>query len=107
MVVANIDTDKRQALPADGVYATLVNFGEKTYKSVTNIGERPTFNGGGRTVEVYVLDYDGDLYGGELKLDIIEWLRSEKKFDTAEELKKQMAEDVNQVKIVLNSRGGK
>jgi len=69
---------------------------------MTNIGMRPTCGGSERTVEVYVLDYYNDLYGHELKIDIIERLRGEIRFNTAEELKKQITEDVKQGKAILN-----
>ena len=69
---------------------------------MTNIGRRPTFGGGERAVEVYVLDYHGELYGHKLGINIIERLRREERFDTAEELKRQMAEDVRQGKAILN-----
>jgi len=73
---------------------------------MTNIGKRPTFGGSQRTVEVYVLDYHSDLYGRELKIDIMARLRSEKKFDTTDELKKQITEDIKQGRAILSSRGG-
>ena len=100
---ANLKVAPQQALPPDGVYVTWAYIGDITYQSMTNIGHRPTFDGGERTVEVYVLDYHGELYGQELRIDIIERLRSEKKFDTADELKKQVAEDVKQGRAILNS----
>jgi len=103
---ANLAVAPEQALPADGVYATLAYVDGKTYQSMTNIGRQPTFGGNQRTVEVYVLDYHGDLYGHELKIDIMERLRGEKKFDTIDKLKKQIAEDVKQGRAMLNSRGG-
>ncbi len=102
---ANLDTNPEQALPAEGVYATWTCIDDKVYQSMTNIGKRPTFGGNERTVEVYVLDYHGDLYGCELKIDIVERLRGEKKFDTEEELKKQITEDIKQGRTILNSRG--
>ncbi len=102
---ANLDIDPQQALPAEGVYANWTYIDDKAYRSMTNIGRRPTFPGNERTVEVLVLDYHNDLYGRELKIDIIERLRSEKQFDTTEELKKQIAEDVKQGRVILNSRG--
>ena len=101
---ANLDVDLEQALPAEGVYATWAYIGDKACQSVTNIGQRPTFGGGGRTVEVYVFDYHGDLYGRELKIDIIERLRGEIKFDSTEALKKQITEDIKQGRTVLNSQ---
>jgi len=102
---ANLDVDSEQALPADGVYATWAYIDDKAYQSMTNIGKRPTFGGSEPTVEVYVLDYHSDLHGRELKIDIIERLRSEKKFDTVEDLKKQITEDVKQGRAILDSRG--
>jgi len=102
---ANLDVDRQQALPPDGVYTTWAYINDNAYQSMTNIGRRPTFDGSERAVEVYVLDYHGELYGHELRIDIIERLRSEKKFDTADELKKQIAEDIKQGRAILNSRG--
>ncbi len=102
---ANLDINSEQALPADGIYVTWAYINNEAYPSVTNIGQRPTFGGGERTVEVYILDYHGDLYGHELKIDIVERLRNEKQFDTVDELKKQMAEDIKQGRVILNSRG--
>lgn len=101
----NLDIDPEQALPADGVYATWAYINDKAYQSMTNIGKCPTFGYNERTVEVYILNYDSDLYRRELKIDIIERLRDEKQFDTVEELKKQITEDVNQGRAILNSRG--
>jgi len=102
---ANLDIDSEQALPTEGVYATWTYIDDKAYQSMTNIGKRPTFGGSERTVEVYVLNYHSDLYGRELKIDIIERLRGEKKFDTVDELKKQITEDVKQGRVILDSRG--
>lgn len=100
---ANLDVNSEQAMPADGVYAAWAFIDGKAYQSMTNIGQRPTFGNGERTVEVYVLNYHSDLYGRELTIDIIERLRGEKKFDTVEELKKQMTEDVKQGRAILDS----
>ena len=102
---ANLDIDSEQALPTEGVYATWTYIDDKAYQSMTNIGKRPTFGGSERTVEVYVLNYHSDLYGRELKIDIIDRLRGEKKFDTVDELKKQITEDVKQGRVILDSRG--
>jgi len=99
---ANLDIDPEQALPADGIYATRTYIDDQAHRSVTNIGKRPTFGGTEQTVEVYILDYHGDLYQRQLKIDIIERLRNEKKFNTTEELKRQIAEDIKQAKAILN-----
>ncbi len=102
---ANMEIDPKQALPVEGVYATWAYIAGKACQSVTNIGWRPTFGGNGRTVETHILNYQGNLYGRELRIDIVERLRGEKRFNTAEELKKQIAEDVKQGIALLNSRG--
>jgi len=102
---ANLDIDPEQALPTDGVYATWAYIDDKAYQSMTNIGRRPTFGGSKRIVEVYLLDYHSDLYGHELKIDIVERLRGEKQFDTPQELKKQITDDIKQGRAILNSLG--
>lgn len=103
---ANLDIEPGQALPTGGVYACRAHIDGQSYAAMTNIGHRPTFGGGKQLIEVYLLDYDGDLYGHELAIDIIERLRDEKKFDTPQQLKEQIAEDVKQGKALLKTRGG-
>ena len=102
---ANLDLAPEQALPADGVYATRAYINAQAYQSVTNIGKRPTFGDSERTVEVYIPNYHSDLYGHELKIDIVERLRDEKQFNTPEELKKQITEDVKQGINILKAQG--
>jgi riboflavin kinase/FMN adenylyltransferase len=95
---ANLEIDPRQTLPPEGVYATRTYIGDREYKSVTNIGKRPTFGDNPRTVETFIIGFSGDLYGEALKIDIIEKLRGEKRFDSIEELKKQIAEDIKKAR---------
>ncbi len=102
---ANLDINSAQAVPADGVYASEAYINGRNYPSLTYIGRVPTFGGGERVVEVYILDYEKTLYGREVKVDILERLRGEMKFRSAEELKHQMAEDVKQGKALLQTRG--
>jgi len=102
---ANLDTEAEQALPADGVYTSRAYIDAQAYPAMTNIGIHPTFGSNQRLVEVYIIDYEGDLYGRELAVDIIERLRGEIKFDSPEELKKQIAEDVKRGKAILETRG--
>jgi len=99
---ANLATDQRQALPPDGVYVTWAYVDGKAHQSMTNIGTSPTFGENERTVEAFLLDYQGDLYGQDLKLDIVARLRDEKRFDSVDDLKRQMAEDVEQGKVILS-----
>jgi riboflavin kinase/FMN adenylyltransferase len=78
----------------------------KGYQSMANIGRCPTFGGGERTVEAYLVDYRGDLYGQEMKIDFIARLRDEKKFDTVDALQKQVADDVRRGRGILNLING-
>ncbi|OGN99553.1 MAG: riboflavin biosynthesis protein RibF [Chloroflexi bacterium RBG_13_52_12] len=102
---ANLDVSSGQAVPPDGVYAGLAHINGRVYQTMTNIGRNPTFGKNERTVESFLLEYHGDLYGHELSVDFISRLRDEKKFINIEELKKQVAEDVRRGKILLDSTG--
>jgi riboflavin kinase / FMN adenylyltransferase len=98
---ANLDLDPHQALPADGVYTSLVRVDGLTYPSVTNIGKNPTFSALERTVEVHLLDFAGDLYCQNIRLEIIERLREERRFDDSADLKAQVAQDIQQARTKL------
>lgn len=102
---ANLDVNSGQALPPDGVYAGLAHINGEIYQTMTNIGKDPTFGGTERTVETYLLDYHGDLYGYELTVDFVAKLRDEIKFASVDDLKKQVAEDVRRGKNILESTG--
>jgi riboflavin kinase/FMN adenylyltransferase len=98
---ANISMQPEQAMPRDGIYATIARRGRQKMNSVTNIGVRPTFGGLKRLVETCIFDFDGDLYGKKLTIDLVARLRDEMRFSSAEELKKQMAKDVQNARIIL------
>ena len=100
---ANLDTDPEQALPADGVYATWAYIDDKPLPAVTNIGRRPTFGGGERIVEVYIMGYQGNLYGSRLKIDIIERLRGEMRFDSATALTDQIEDDIKKAEGIFSA----
>jgi riboflavin kinase/FMN adenylyltransferase len=91
---ANIDVGADQALPAFGVYVTKAYIDGARYKAVTNIGIRPTFSEVRPTVETYILDFDGDLYDKEVRIDLIDRLREEKRFGGVEELVAQIHIDI-------------
>lgn len=83
----------------------LAHMNGKVFQSMTNVGRNPTFGKADRTIETYLLDYSGDLYGRELSVDFVARVRDEKKFKNADELKKQLAEDVRQGKTILKATG--
>ena len=70
----------------------------RTYLAVTNLGTRPTVNGHRVTVEPWILDYQGDLYGREITLEFYEFLRPEQKFQDLEALKEQIRRDARQTR---------
>jgi len=102
---ANLQVDARQALPPEGVYATWAYVNNEKHQSMTNIGRNPTFGENERTVEVYLLNYEGNLYGQNVKIDIKDRLRNEKRFDSVDDLKKQIADDIRQGIELLNTTG--
>ncbi len=91
---ANIAIGSGLALPPFGVYVTRASVKGKSYQSVTNIGRRPTFEDGERTVEVHIMDFGGDLYGRELRVDVLKRLRGEERFAGADALIEQIGKDV-------------
>jgi len=78
-----------------GVYKTKIGFEGKEYYGITNIGIRPTFESDFVICETYIENFSGDLYGKNLRLTPIEYLREEKKFNSLEELKEQINKDLN------------
>jgi riboflavin kinase/FMN adenylyltransferase len=90
---ANIAVGADRELPSFGVYATRAHVGEAVYDSVTNIGLRPTFDDGPPSVEAYLFDFDSDIYGQEVQIDLVAKLRGEQKFENIEALKAQIATD--------------
>ena len=94
---ANLDIASEKFLPRYGVYGVNVFLERTTAKGVMNIGCRPTVEGQSPTIEVHLLNWSGDLYGRVLKVDLIEFLRPEQKFDSVEALKQQITQDCQAV----------
>ena len=101
---ANLDLKPEQALPSYGVYATITHIDHDFLPSVTNIGVRPTFGGSKRLVETYILDFEGELLGQKLTIDLVDKLRGEERFDNVGQLKAQMIRDVAQARQILDER---
>lgn len=101
---ANLETDY-SLIPGNGVYVTEVEFDGTRHGGVTNVGHNPTFGGQKRSIETFVLDFNGDLYGRRIRLNFIDRLRSEVKFADAGELKARIAADVEAGKAILRQRG--
>jgi|FLYL01.1.fsa_nt_gi riboflavin kinase/FMN adenylyltransferase len=104
---ANIAVGVDHAIPAYGIYVTRAYLGEAVYLSCTSIGIRPTFDVEPRpTVETYILDFDRDIYGRELKIELLHRLRGELKFESAEELIAQMHRDIAATREWFQRSGG-
>jgi riboflavin kinase/FMN adenylyltransferase len=94
---ANLIPDDALVCPGHGVYACLAD----GLPAAVNIGVRPTFvTGRGELVEAYILDFEGDLYGRQLRLDFLSRLRGERRFQSAEALIEQMGRDVEQARQI-------
>ena len=92
---ANISPrDTNKLLPAHGVYVVQVTIHSIVYKGMLNIGNRPTLeNGANTSIEVHILDFNSDIYGQEIKIELIERIREERKFETLEALSAQLEDD--------------
>jgi riboflavin kinase/FMN adenylyltransferase len=98
---ANLDIKPQQALPGNGIYATITQVDGKQFPSATNIGIRPTLGEGTKTVETHLLNYKGDLYGKDIRVEFVQKLRDEQRFPSPEELKVQIEKDVQEVEAIL------
>lgn len=91
---ANIAVAPDLALPKFGVYVTRAHLAGATYPSVSNIGERPTFGASRPTIETHLLDFEGDCYERELRIELLHRVRDERRFSGADELVGQIGRDV-------------
>lgn len=98
---ANVAVWEGKLLPANGVYACWATLGDERFMAVTNIGQRPTFDGEGITVEAHLLSFDRDIYGQILELEFVDRLRGEMKFNGIEALIAQIGQDVATGRDVL------
>ncbi|MBE0367270.1 bifunctional riboflavin kinase/FAD synthetase [Pseudoalteromonas sp. MMG013] len=93
---------KRQVIPVQGVFAVRVNLNGKQYKGVANVGTKPTLNGTKALLEVHLFDFNQDVYGHFMQVELVKKLRNEQKFDTLPQLTAQIATDVADAKQCFN-----
>ena len=97
---ANLQVDSLKLIPSDGVYVVEVVVRGKEYRGVLNIGTRPTVSGDKRTIEVHIIGYEGvELYGDELELRFLRFLRHEQRFSSLEDLREQIRKDFNRANV--------
>ena len=94
---ANIRLDSAKQLPASGVYFVIAQVNGVEYKALANIGTNPTVGNDHLSLEVHLLDFQGDLYHQPLTISLLSFLREEKKFSSLEELRTQITMDINMV----------
>lgn len=98
---ANLAVQGTRLLPANGVYICRAHLRSGTFDALTNIGTRPTFDNGTHTVEAHLLDFSEDIYGDPMRLDFLGRLRSERRFDSVDDLIRQMTQDEANARLRL------
>ena len=99
---ANIVVENKwKILPADGVYAVKIVLEEKEYKGMMNIGQKPTVDGNGLSLEVNIFDFNQDIYGKGIEIRFVKRIRDERKFEDLQALKKQLLIDKNKAIQIL------
>jgi riboflavin kinase/FMN adenylyltransferase len=97
----NLALPKERLLPRDGIYAMWAEMGEGRFKAAASLGVRPTFGGGERVLEAFLLDFSGDVYGEEVEVAFVKRLRDEIAFASPAELSAQIARDVEETTRIL------
>lgn len=94
----NLPIPPECTLPRLGVYASRVVIGQESFKSIANVGICPTFESRGVHLECYIFDFKGDLYGREVSVELLEFLRDEREFRTKDELISQILSDIQRAR---------
>lgn len=94
----NIDYPENKVEVKHGVYSVVCKVGESSYKGIANYGERPTFDEEKPVLEIHLDGFDGELYGDKITVNFCEYIRDIKKFESAEELKTQLEQDILKIR---------
>lgn len=100
---ANLRPPDRKVVPGTGVYAAFAHLGGSVKGAAVSVGVRPTFGAGELLVEAYIMDFDEDIYGEELTIEFVEYLRPELDFDEVDDLVAMMRQDVAHSSRLLES----
>jgi riboflavin kinase/FMN adenylyltransferase len=100
---ANMAIDQAHVLPADGIYAGRVYLNGEGLPAATYVGSQPTFDGARRTVEPYIIDWSGDLYGQSIRVELLHRIRGDERFSSVEALVAQIARDVARARELLRA----
>ncbi len=99
----NLEIASEKAIPKYGVYLSRVRIGRRTKYGITNIGVRPTVGGVAPSCETNIFDFEGDLYGKLLSVELLEFIRPERKFASVDELQAQVLADISTAKISVKN----
>jgi riboflavin kinase/FMN adenylyltransferase len=99
---ANIQLPRGTTL-AFGIYAVFVEVGGQRHRGAAYLGTRPTFDNGVPVLEVFLFDFDGDLYGREIEVAFVDFIRGDKRFDSMETLMEQMDKDCAAARLILDA----
>ena len=94
--------DREKLIPPQGIYAVKGVLREGTYTGALHLGPRPTFKGSPPTIELHLLDFEADIYGEEVRVDFIKYLREVEPFDSVAALVEQMREDVEAARVAVD-----
>ena len=93
----NLQFPKNKILPRLGVYSSVTVIGDDTYNSITNVGRRPSVDDGDEVnIETFIYDFNDDIYGREVSVKLTHFLRDERRFESLEALKDQIAIDIDE-----------
>jgi SHS2 domain-containing protein len=98
---ANLEVRAERAVPANGVYAVFALLGTERYPAVANVGVRPSFDNGQRTIETHIFDFERDIYGCDLVVEFVARLRDERRFEDIDDLVAQIGQDSLQARKIL------
>ena len=98
---ANVHIPENKVFPKDGVYLTVTSFEEKSLYGITNIGTNPTVDEKIRRAENFIFDFGEDIYGKEIKIEFLRFIRGERKFDSVELLAAQVKKDIETAKSYI------
>jgi len=101
---ANIPLPRGTAL-GHGIYAVRVHIDGEVHDGAAYLGTRPTYDNGMPVLEVFLLDFDGDLYGRDIEVEFVDFIRADRKFDTSEALIAQMQADCARARDILAATG--
>lgn len=98
----NLLPQKSTVLPKNGVYLSRIDFAENEQEllGITNVGMRPTVKAEEICAETHIFDFDGDLYGKELRVELLHFLRAERLFDSVDDLREQVLKDIESAKKI-------